>query len=234
MPCKIHLNYLIIVSMKILVLAALEKEISVLDKLLNAKSKDGFCFAKVKGNDIFTALTGVGILNAFSITYSLIETIHPDIVINIGTAGGASLDINDGDIVVCDEAIYHGGYIMTNSPTSSWNVIEETELTIKGDKKLSSLLDDFDVTIHHGKTLSGDFFTKDKETIVSLNKKYHHVCEDMETIAIYKVCKDKKIPVIAYRIISNNELKGSLYQDNVLKVNEKLQSLIALLLQRFD
>ena len=230
------MNYLIIVSMKILVLAALEKEISVLNKLINAESKDDFCFAKVKGNNIFTALTGVGILNAFSITYSLIETIHPDIVINIGTAGGASLDINDGDIVVCDEAIYHGGYIMDKTPASTWNEIDETKLMLKGDKKLSGLLDnlDLDVTIHHGKTLSGDFFTKDKEIIISLNKKYHHVCEDMETIAIYKVCKDKKIPVIAYRIISNNELKGSLYQDNVLKVNEILQKVIVKLLKSFD
>ena len=52
----------------------------------------------------------------------------------------------------------------------------------------------------------------------------------METIAVYKVCKEKKIPAIAYRIISNNELRGTLYEDNVLEVNEKLQSIIVQLL----
>ena len=56
----------------------------------------------------------------------------------------------------------------------------------------------------------------------------------METIAIYKLCKEKNIPAIAFRIISNNELKGTLYEDNVYKVNEKLQSIIAQLLNSLD
>ena len=218
--------------MKILILAALEKEIDILNKLIYAERKDEFCYAKINNNEIFTAITGVGILNALSSAYSLIEKIHPDIVINIGTAGGHTLLVNDGDIVVCDEAIYHGGYILSDSPSSNWNVIEESKLTIKGDERLSNLLASANnnVTIHHGKTLSGDFFTKDKELIEALHNKYHHLCEDMETIAIYKACKEKKIPAIAFRIISNNELRGTLYQDNVLEVNKKLQSLIAQLL----
>ena len=214
--------------MKILVLAALEKEISVLNNLINTETKDGFCFAKINNNEIYTAITGVGILNAFSMTNLLIEKLHPDFAINIGTAGGHTLEVNDGDVVVCDEAIYHGGYIMTNNPTSSWNVIEETNLVIKGDEKLSRLFNEVkaNATIHHGKTLSGDFFTRDIEVIKALNNKHHHLCEDMETIAIYKACKDKNTPCIAYRIISNNELRGTLYQDNVLKVNKKLQTII--------
>ena len=220
--------------MKILILAALEKEISLLNKLIKAEKKDGFCFAKVNNNEIFTATTGVGTLNAFTSTTSLLEKINPDVVINIGTAGAHTLEVEDGDIIVCDEAIFHGGYIMNNSHPSTWNQIEETNLIINGDKKLSNLLDDIDTKIHHGKTLSGDFFTKDKELIKSLNNKYHHLCEDMETIAIYKVCKEKKIPVIAYRIISNNELRGTKYEDNVYKVNKKLQTLIAQLLNHYD
>ena len=218
--------------MKILILAALEKEIDILNKLIYAELKDEFCHAKINNNEIFTAITGVGILNALSSAYSLIEKIHPDIVINIGTAGGHTLLVNDGNVVVCDEAIYHGGYVLSDSPSSNWNVIEETKQTIKGDERLSNLLAfaNNNVTIHHGKTLSGDFFTKDKELIEALHNKYHHLCEDMETIAIYKACKEKKIPAIAFRIISNNELRGTLYQDNVLEVNKKLQSLIAQLL----
>lgn len=36
--------------MKILILAALDKEISVLNKLIYAETKDGFCFAKINNN----------------------------------------------------------------------------------------------------------------------------------------------------------------------------------------
>ena len=220
--------------MKILILGALEKEVSTLNELIKAEPKDGFCFAKMGKNEIYTAITGVGILNALSAANSLIDKIHPDIVINIGTAGGHTLDVEDGDIVICDEAIYHGGYIMTNSPASKWNVIEETELVLKGDKNLSNLLDglDLDMKAHHGRTLSGDFFTKDVEIINALHSKYHHLCEDMETIAIYKACLEKRIPAIAFRIISNSELRGTLYQNNVLEVNKKLQTIIAQLLNR--
>lgn len=219
--------------MKILILAALHKEISTLNELIKAEVKDEFCYTKLKNNEIFTAITGIGIINALSTTNSLIEEIHPDIVINIGTAGGHTLEVSDGDIIVCDEAIYHGGYIINNTPTSAWNTIEETNLIIKGDEKLSNLLDKIAPTIH-GKTLSGDFFTKDVEVIKALNNKHHHLCEDMETIAIYKVCEEKKIPAIAYRIISNNELKGTLYDDNVLEVNKKLQEIIFQLLNYLD
>ncbi len=220
--------------MKILILAALTKEISLLNKLIKAESKVNFCFAKINDNEIYTALTGVGIINAFSSTNSLIEEIHPDIVINIGTAGGHTLDVNDGDIVICDEAIYHGGYVMSNTPTSTWDVIDETKIVIKGDEKLGKLLDKNSTAhIRHGATLSGDFFTKDKEMIKSLHSKHHHLCEDMETIAIYKACKEKMIPTIAFRIISNNELRGTLYEDNVYKVNEVLQRVIAALLESF-
>ena len=220
--------------MKILILGALEKEISLLNELINAKQKETFCFSKVNNNEVFTALTGVGILNATISTSSLIDLVHPDIVINIGTAGGHTLDVKDGDIIVCDKAIYHGGYIMDNTPPSSWNLIGETGLAIKGDEKLSKLFDKLQVKVQHGSTLSGDFFTKNKELINTLHSKYHHLCEDMETIAIYRVCKEKKIPAIAIRIISNNELLGTFYEDNVLEVNKKLQTLIAQLLLLLD
>ena len=219
--------------MKILILGALEKEVSVLNKLIKAEPKDQFCYATVKGNEVYTSITGVGINNAFASTYSLIEKFHPDVVINIGTAGGHTLEVNDGNIIVCDEAIYHGGYILTDKPASSWDTVSETNLVVEGDKKLSGLLDNISISnnILHGKTLSGDFFTKDKEVIKALHNKYHHLCEDMETVAIYKVCREKKIPAIAFRIISNNELKGTSYQDNVLRVNEELQRVIAQLLE---
>ena len=222
--------------MKILIVAALDKEIDILNDLLKAKKKKNYRYKELDKNEIYTSIVGVGTINALTNTQSLIDEINPDYVINIGTAGSYVLEVNDGDIVVCDEAIYHGGYIMTDSPSSDWETIKETNLSIKGDKKLSKLVDEIDTgcVIHHGKTLSGDFFTKDVETINALRDKYHNLCEDMETLAIYKACEEKKIPCIAYRIISNNELKGSKYEDNVLIVNKKLQEVIFDLLKHLD
>lgn len=222
--------------MKVLIVAALDKEIDILNDLLKAKKKKDYYFKKIGKSEIYTSTIGVGTINALTNTQSLIEEINPDFVINIGTAGSFVLEVDAGDIVVCDEAIYHGGYILTNSPCSDWETLKETNLSIKGDKKLSKLLDKIDIgcAIYHGKTLSGDFFTKDLKTISALREKYHNLCEDMETLAIYKACEIKKIPCIAYRIISNNEIKGSKYEDNVLSVNKKLQEVIFDLLEHLD
>lgn len=222
--------------MKILILGALDKEINILNKLISAEKNGSYYITKVKKNIVFTAVTGVGIMNAASSTASLVDQLKPDCVINIGSAGGHTIEINAGDIVVCDKAIYHGGYIMTEEPTKNWETIEETNLELTGDEKLSKLIDRFkkSVKILHGTTLSGDFFTKDKECILAMQKKHHHLCEDMETIAIYQVCHNKKVPVIAYRIITNNELQGTLYEDYVDEVNQTLQTIIAELLNSLD
>ena len=56
----------------------------------------------------------------------------------------------------------------------------------------------------------------------------------METIAIYNAAQKEKIPVIAIRIISNNELLNTKYEDNVLKVNERLQNVIFMLLNHLN
>ncbi len=222
--------------MKVLIVAALDKEINILNDLLKAKKKKDYYFKKMGKSEIYISTIGVGTINALTNTQSLIEEINPDFVINIGTAGSFALEVDAGDIVVCDEAIYHGGYIMNDSHSSDWETLKETNLSIKGDKKLSKLLDKIDTgcAIYHGKTLSGDFFTKDLKTITALKEKYHNLCEDMETLAIYKACEIKKIPCVAYRIISNNEIKGSKYEDNVLFVNKKLQEVIFDLLEHLD
>lgn len=218
--------------MKILILGALDTEISTLNRLLDAKLNNDFYFAKANHNEIYIATTGVGIINATFSTLKLINQINPDVVINIGTAGSHNINIKDGDIIICDKAIYHGGYVLNSSSISNSEMMLDTFLIHNGDIKLSKLINQIkvDTNIYHGATLSGDFFTKDVETIKSLHNKYHHLCEDMETIAIYNVCYKEKIPAIAIRIISNNELLGTKYEDNNLKVNIKLQSIIAELL----
>ena len=218
--------------MKILILGALDTEISKLTKLLKAEYINDIYFAKVNKNEIYLAVTGVGIMNATLSTLKYINQINPDAVINIGTAGSHKIDIKDGDIIICDKAIYHGGYVLNGSSISNSEMMLDTFIIHSGNTKLSKLIDKIkvDTNIYHGTTLSGDFFTKDVETIKSLNNKYHHLCEDMETIAIYKVCYKEKIPAIAIRIISNNELLGTKYEDNNLKVNIKLQTIIAQLL----
>lgn len=47
-----------------------------------------------------------------------------------------------------------------------------------------------------------------------LNKKYRIICEDMESISIYKIANMYNIPVISVKIISNNEILNEKYDRN--------------------
>ena len=55
---------------------------------------------------------------------------------------------------------------------------------------------------------SADIFSKEYDRIVFLNKIFGEDCEDMESIAAFKVCEIFNVDRVAFRIISNNELTG--------------------------
>ena len=53
---------------------------------------------------------------------------------------------------------------------------------------------------------SGDLFSKEKDRILWLHDKFGNDSEDMESFAVYSVCRDCGVPCVAVRVISNNEL----------------------------
>jgi len=63
-----------------------------------------------------------------------------------------------------------------------------------------------------------------------INKRYGALCEDMESIAIYKVANIYKIPAVCIRGISNNEILGQKYDYSVShkmqKITERLVEVI--------
>ena len=62
--------------MKVLIVAALDKEINILNDLLKAKKKKDYYFKKMGKSEIYTSIVGVGTINALTNTQSLIEKIN--------------------------------------------------------------------------------------------------------------------------------------------------------------
>lgn len=102
----------------------------------------------------------------------------------------------------------------------------------KADMKIVNLIKEKlnDEQIYFGRLASGNIWNKNKERIKYINQRYGAICEDMESIAIYKVANIYEVPVVSIRGISNNEVLGEKYDCSVShkmqKLTEKLIEII--------
>lgn len=96
---------------QILVIAAMEDvELNYLKtKLENIVEKEYKSFKFIEGkileNDIVLCKSNIGLINAGIATTIGVERYSPDVVINLGLAGGYSKDIHTGDLVIGIDAI---------------------------------------------------------------------------------------------------------------------------------
>lgn len=68
---------------------------------------------------------------------------------------------------------------------------------------------------------SGDVWNGEYDKMKMLNEKYNIICEDMETIGVYQICKRLNTKVIGIRAISDNALIGENYERENGKKSQK-------------
>lgn len=214
--------------MKILIQGAMEGEIDYFLNYFNPQNHQiiagyNFYIANYKNNTIIISLTGIGIINATMSTTIAIEKFSPDIVINQGCAGAHIWNLNIGDIVIGEKSVYINDFVSTpKNEGEGSNCFEWTP-----NKKRSYLISSTDKYIAIAKKLicknnvtigilgSGDVFSREVDRIKYLNSIFGHVCEDMESVAVLKVCDNYNVDRIAFRIISNNELLSTAFNEAV-------------------
>lgn len=81
-----------------------------------------------------------------------------------------------------------------------------------------------------GRLASGNIWNKNKDRIKYLNERYNVVCEDMESIAVYKVADFFDVPAVCIRGISNNEVLEEAYD---VSVSKKLQIFVEKLIEKY-
>lgn len=140
---------------------------------------------------------------------------------------GHGLNVHKGDIVIgenCINILSAGTPIKKEgegSSTLDWNLTnfiagEPNRLVYqKANSKLIKLAKEIEYLegkIHTGTIGSADIWDREYDRIMSLNRKYGTLCEDMEANAIYTVANQFNIPVIAIKIVSNNEILEEKYE----------------------
>ena len=212
----------------ILIQGAMEIEIEELKNSLEDIEKkivDGYEFylGKLADYPIVISKTEVGMVNSAVATMIGIKEFQPSMIINQGTAGGYGNMIHKGDIVVGTESIninsyrtpyrkkeeganpldwklqtfIGGGVDFLEKIEADRNILEFIKLQKKDIEKENLI---------YGTIGSGDCWNREMDRIEFLNKEYGILCEDMETVSVYKMAKKYDTPVIGIRVIANNEM----------------------------
>lgn len=201
--------------MKIAVIAAMNKE---LNQLLATLEKSEiveigpriFYLTKYQKHDLILTVAGIGKVNASITTTLILSTFNPDLVINIGIAGGIEKSLKTLDVVIANKVSFHdieSGFLNDSllpgqlQGEPKYYPCDTTILDyIKADKSLK-------IKCHKGLIITGDQFVTDRSYVDNMmdakfKKDKVYAC-DMESASIAQVCYQFKKPVIIVRSISD-------------------------------
>lgn len=202
-----------------------------------------------KNYPVVIARTEQGMANAAASTVIGIEKFNPVAVINQGTAGGHVADLYLNDIVIGSKSIDSAAYKTEFSPAGAG--IDMTAQNMRGtfsynpnsknfqlyteyiaDEKLLETAESVANSHSEFKTVTGTISSADSwieivDYVVFLNKKYGSLCEEMENNAAASICQSASIPFIGIRVISDNPLNGSPWDESTAATCQNFVLLVA-------
>lgn len=197
--------------MLIAIIAAMDEEIKYLDKLLTNKSNEMIANVQfIKGtyeqHKIVILKSGIGKVNAAMATTILMEKYKPTYVINTGTAGGVSSDLEVGDVVIANEVVHSD--VDVTAFNYDFGQVPQLPPTFKADSflfdKVKLLLNKLSIQNKIGLVGTADSFMNNEEKIKKLKKNFPEiVAVEMEGAAIAQVCYQYSVPFILIRAISD-------------------------------
>ncbi len=198
--------------MKIGIIGAMDVEVALLKEkmdIFSAKTYAGMEFAEgtLNGRDAVVVKCGIGKVNAgvcVQILCSLFGVTH---VINTGVAGSLNNDLDIGDILVSEDAVYHDmdvtvfGYQPGEVPGIGFRCFKADEAMKQA--ALDAVKAEPGVRGFAGRVVSGDQFISDDVKKAWLKETFSADCTEMEGAAIAHVCYLNKVPFVIIRAISD-------------------------------
>ncbi|MCM1050768.1 MAG: 5'-methylthioadenosine/adenosylhomocysteine nucleosidase [Paenibacillus sp.] len=188
--------------MTIGIIVAMTKELNLLLPLMeeHAVSNIGgteFHTGKIHGHDVVLMECGIGKVNAAIGTVTLIDTFHPDLVINTGVAAGAGENVAVMDAIVATQVAHH----------DFWCIGEEWG-RVPGCPRLFPTLTYPEAVkganVKRGLIASGELFITSREQVDAIKKNFPDVLAiDMESAAIAQACYVRNVPFFCMRVISD-------------------------------
>ena len=197
---------------RIAIIGAMEEETREIEQFLThvekRKGKAGLTFMEGEygGLSIVAVRCGIGKVNAALCTQILLDQYDPELVINVGVAGGIAPGLHVGDVVVSSEAQQHD--VDTSAFGDPKGVIPHMETSVfQADPELIQLAQKagrrLGLPVIAGKVVSGDQFIADEGLKKALFQEFGASCTEMEGAAIAHVCAVNQAPFLLIRSISD-------------------------------
>ncbi len=223
--------------MKILILSAMDEEISYTKQKYQAKVIDELngqevSYHKAQVHEFYFANSGVGKVNAAITTTLLINKYNPDLVVSIGTAGGVCSELKIGDIVVGDKLAFHDvdvtgfGYDLGQLPGEGvYHIPSDYEF-------MCQKLNESGLKYHTGTITTGDMFVNDLKLTNLISSRFDNIYAiEMESTAIVMTCNHMKVRSCVIRTISDlaHEESSVEFSKYLEIVSEKFYQLVEVL-----
>lgn len=198
--------------MRIGIIGAMEEEVKVLrSKMKNIEilTKGGMelYHGTLDKVDVVLLLCGIGKVAAAIGTTLLIDQFNPDYIINTGSAGGLSEDLNVGDVIISTEVRYHDvdvtlfGYEYGQLPKMPAGFTPDKKL-INCAKTAAERLPE--IHIREGLIITGDSFIHTEDHVKRIKDNLPKMeATEMEAAAIAQVCHMFSTPFLIIRSISD-------------------------------
>lgn len=198
---------------KIAIIAAEKQELAGLAEFLQdcktVPGGAGCTFLMGNCNDLEVAAMqcGIGKVNAAIGTQVLVDTFHPDCLINVGVAGALGEGIKVFDVVISEKCVQHDMNVagLGYAP----GIIPDQEVSyFQADEKLVKLAQEAaqkeNLNFHTGLIASGDVFVSTKEERERIYTTFGALCTEMEGASVAHTAYRNQTPYVVIRSMSDS------------------------------
>ena len=193
------------------IIGAMDEEVAyLLSKMTEYKEVEiancHFYHGIINEKEVVLLKSGIGKANAAMATTILHERFAPQYVINTGSAGGISDQLEIGDVVISDQIIHHD--VDVTAFDYKMGQVPGMPATFKTDDKLTEMaheiMKEHNIPAVTGWIATGDSFLNDMDAVKRNKKLFPNViANEMEAAAIAQVCFHYGTPYIVIRALSD-------------------------------
>lgn len=194
------------------IIAAMEEELRIIKNRIENKvqvdaAHMSFYTGCIEGQDLVIVQSGIGKVNAAMAAVILVEKFGVDMIINTGSAGSLTDELEQGDLVVSNQLSYHDvdatafGYVMGQVPQMPLYYKSDPELN----EKIKEAARKTDWNVVFGEILTSDSFIADPKAIEKIKDKFSYaLVTEMEGTAIAQVAFQYDLPFTVVRAVSDS------------------------------
>lgn len=193
--------------MKIAIIAAMRKELDLILAQMPGHRElpmaGGPAYAGQIGlHDVTVTQCGIGKVNSALRTRAVIETFHPDLIINSGVAGGLDTVMHIGDTLVPEHVAYHdvwcGPGTVPGQADGCPRFFTPWQPGLEIIRKMKK------PEAHFGLLCSGDTFVSKPEEVTEIKSKFPEALGcDMESASIAQTCFLADVQFMIIRVMSD-------------------------------